>query len=81
MKTVAVEQGLQPVKEYLEQKGCQVVEMTNANTSVGNASVIVVTGGDENLMGMDDVISEVPVITANGLSPEQVYQRVERYIH
>ena len=80
MATVAVEHGLQPVKQYLEQQGCQVVEITAGAGNVGDANVFVVTGGDENLMGMQDILADVPVITANGLSPEQVYQRIAQYL-
>lgn len=80
MKRVAVEQGLNPVKAYLEQKGCQVVDMTNGSSNVRDAAAIVLTGGDENLMGMEDKLADVPVVSAEGLSPEQVYQRIEQFL-
>ncbi|MCF8566414.1 YkuS family protein [Alicyclobacillus tolerans] len=80
MRTVAVEQGLSPVSDYLRQQGVQVVEMQNAASQVNNAAVMVITGGDKNLMGMEDVQQQVPVVSAEGLSPEQVYQRVKSYI-
>ncbi|QQE79927.1 YkuS family protein [Alicyclobacillus sp. SO9] len=81
MKRVAVEQGLHPVKAYLEQKGCQVIDMATGSSNVGDAAAIVLTGGDENIMGMEDKLADVPVVTADGLSPEEVYQRIERFIH
>ncbi len=79
MKKVAVEQGLQPVKSYLEQQGCQVVDMT-ASSSFQDAACIVLTGGDKDIMGMQTIEADVPVINADGLSPEQVYQRIRNYV-
>ncbi|WP_067934741.1 YkuS family protein [Alicyclobacillus kakegawensis] len=81
MKTVAVEQGLGNVKDYFEAQGCQVVELDHAAVSApAGASVMVVTGGDNNLMGMQDIVADVPVVSAEGLSPEEVYRRVQNYL-
>ncbi|MCL6627132.1 YkuS family protein [Alicyclobacillus shizuokensis] len=81
MKAVAVEQGLGNVKRYLEAQGCPVVDLENAAESTpAGASVMVVTGGDNNLMGMQDIVADVPIVSAEGLSPEQVYQRVKGYL-
>lgn len=88
MKQVAVEPALNNVKEYLESQGCSCVEMsTDQNTptastgaSAGNLCCMVVTGADENLMGMQDIVANVPVVNADGLSPEQVYERVKEYM-
>jgi hypothetical protein len=79
VKTVAVETGLKPVKSFLEQQGCQVVDMTSASSCKG-AACAVLTGGDQNLMGIETVEVDVPVINADGMSPEQVYQRVQNYL-
>ncbi|TDY46288.1 uncharacterized protein UPF0180 [Alicyclobacillus sacchari] len=80
MKSVAVEQGLTPVKEYLRQQGCQVVDMTGERQEPGVCAVVI-TGSDKNIMGIQTVVNNVPVISADGLSPEDVYQRVKEYIH
>lgn len=79
MKRVAVERGLQPVKSYLEEQGCQVVDMTSSS-SYQDAACIVLTGGDQNLMGIETIEVDVPVVNADGLSPEQVFQRVQNYL-
>lgn len=81
MKTVAVEEGLTPVREYLESQGCQVVDMSNGQNQPSGASVMVVTGMDKNLMGMQSVQQNIPVISAEGLSPEDVYNRVKSHLH
>ncbi len=81
MTKIAVERGLDPVKSYLEQQGFQVVDMENEASSAKDASVICVTGADKNLMGMQDVVVNVPVVSCEGLSPEQVLERVREYVH
>lgn len=78
MKTVAVENGLQPVKSFLQQQGCEVVD--TSTVACRDAACIVLTGGDQNIMGIETVEVEVPVINADGLSPEEVYQRVQTYL-
>lgn len=81
MKSVAVEQGLTPVKQYLEQQGCQVVDMATDRQQQNGVCAVVITGADKNLMGIQTVVNNVPVISAEGLSPEDVYHRVKEYIH
>ncbi|GMA63949.1 YkuS family protein [Alicyclobacillus fastidiosus] len=81
MKSVAVEQGLTPVKQYLEERGCQVVDMTADQHSQPGVCAIVITGADKNVMGIQTVVNNVPVISADGLSPEDVYDRVQEFIH
>lgn len=79
--TVAVEQGLEPVKQYLESQGCECIDVKNATSSTAGATVMVLTGADENLMGITDVTTPIPIVTANGLTPEEVYNRVKQYLH
>ena len=81
MKTVAVEEGLTPVRDYLESQGCQVVNLANGEDRQSGASVMVVTGMDKNLMGMQSIQQNIPVISAEGLSPEDVYNRVKSHLH
>ncbi|EPZ53133.1 MULTISPECIES: YkuS family protein [Alicyclobacillus] len=82
MKSVAVEQGLTPVKQYLEERGCQVVDMTaDQPQSQPGVCAIVITGADKNVMGIQTVVNNVPVISADGLTPEDVYHRVQEFIH
>lgn len=80
MKTVAVEHGLAPVKDYLQQQGCQVIEVNSAADWSNNAACMCITGADKNLMGIQDVEHDVPIVSCDGLTPEQVYQRVKQYI-
>jgi hypothetical protein len=80
VKAVAVERGLEPVKQYLQQQGCQVVDVDNAGSAANQAAVLCITGADKNLMGMQDVVMDIPVVSCSGLTPEQVYERVRQYL-
>jgi hypothetical protein len=79
VKTIAVEPGLSNVRQYLESKGFQCVDIRDGQPQ-GQAAVIVQTGADKNLMGMQDVVHDVPCISAAGLTPEQVYERVRQVL-
>lgn len=81
MDSVAVEHGLTPVKQYLEQQGCQVVDMTSDHQQQSGVCAVVITGADKNLMGIQTIVNNVPVISAEGLSPEDVYSRVKEFMH
>jgi hypothetical protein len=80
MKAVAVEHGLGPVKDYLQQQGIHVVEPQTDKAVPDEAAVMCVTGADQNIMGMEDVVLNIPIVSCDGLSPEQVYQRVRQYL-
>ncbi|TCS96569.1 YkuS family protein [Hazenella coriacea] len=79
MYRIAIEPSLTPIKEYLAQKGyqCDLLENTNENLTQGTYKAVVVTGGDINLMGMQNIEFACPVINAEGLTPEQVYDRLQ----
>ena len=79
MKRVAVEAGLSPVRDYLSQRGFQVEEyLAESLQNQGNYAAIVISGQDQNLMGMQDQVENCPVISASGLTPEEVCRRIEQ---
>ena len=41
----------------------------------------VITGQDRDIMGISDPIMAGPVIDADGLSADEVLQRVDKYFH
>lgn len=80
MPRVAVEANLSTFQKYLSQQGYQVdaLDATNMNQGVqSNYSAIVISGMDQNLMGIENVVQNCPVINAHGLTPEEVYQRLQ----
>ncbi|SFI88058.1 YkuS family protein [Thermoflavimicrobium dichotomicum] len=81
MKRVAVEANLSNVQEYLSRQGYQVETLGQANGNNAEQAqydAIVISGVDENVMGMQDIVQNCPVISANGLTEEQIYQRLEQ---
>ncbi|WP_338753771.1 YkuS family protein [Bacillus sp. FJAT-52991] len=79
MAKIAVESSLQNVKQVLQEKGHQVVNMEN-ESDMQNCDCCVVTGLDSNLMGMQTAITKAAIIEASGLSAEEVCQQVESRI-
>ncbi len=71
---IAVDQSLSNVSRFLQKKGYEVVTYKEGVQAV---DAIVLSGGDENFMGIMDVETEVPIITANGLSEEEVYRNLQ----
>lgn len=73
-KTVAVDDSLSPIKNALKREGYEV-------TCLGDPSdAIVLNGMDDNFMGMEDIRQDVPVINAQGKSPEQVLEELKQKI-
>jgi hypothetical protein len=77
---IAVEEGLTNVTEALQQKGYEVVQLSNAS-DLESCDCCVVTGMDSNIMGMQKTATKVPVIEASGLSAEEVCEEVENKLH
>ena len=77
-RRIAVEDGLSHIKEYLQQKGYKVVNMK----AIEDADAAVISGGDKNFMNMQNVVIDAPVISAQGLSPEDVLKQLEsKWLH
>lgn len=74
MKNIAVQRDLAPIKDYLTDKGYNVQEFEENASQVMNHNVdaIVVTGQDQNMMGIETTSTKVPIIDARGMNPQQV---------
>lgn len=79
MPTVGVESSLSSIKSALESKGYQVVSLQKEQDAK-NCDCCVVSGGDLNVMGIQNVVTQGSVIDAQGLTTEQVLQEVETRI-
>ncbi|MDI6707187.1 MAG: YkuS family protein [Bacillota bacterium] len=71
---IGVEDTLGQVKQYLTEKGYEVKSLRDNPKSY---DAIVVSGQDEDFMGIQDTMTKVPVIDARGLTSEQVYDRLK----
>lgn len=81
MSIVGVEKGLSSVEKYLIQQGYDVKqydEMLNGRiNSFDTYDVVVVTGLSENVMGVDEATTSVPIVNAKGLTLKQVRNQVD----
>lgn len=83
MKNIGVEKGLGTVKDYLSNNGYKVQEIDTqmkSGSSLSNFDALVVTGLDDNFMGIDDTSTKVPIFKAEGLSPEDVKKMLDNNI-
>ncbi|WP_291568673.1 MULTISPECIES: YkuS family protein [unclassified Clostridium] len=81
MKKVAVQKGLNPVKSYLNQEGYTVREFDrnkkNTESFLNKFDAVIVTGEEENMMGMQNASISAPIINADGMTPQQVKDQLE----
>ncbi|ERI05564.1 YkuS family protein [Aneurinibacillus aneurinilyticus] len=78
MAKIGVENTLGDIKQYLESQGHQVVAMDEGN--IQNCDCCVISGQDQNMMGIADVVTKAPVINADGMTAEEVLEAVNRNI-
>ena len=76
MPKVGVEQSLTAVQEALQQKGYDVVQLSNEDDAKG-CDCCVITGIDNNVMGIANSVTAGSVIEASGLSADEICQQVE----
>lgn len=82
MKNIGIEKGLTSVKDYLNQHGYMANEIDfsqkNDKSFIKNLDAIVLTGIDDNFLGIQNISTDVPVIDAAGLRPEDIVNLIER---
>lgn len=74
-KKVAVEDSLTPVWEELEEEGYIPVSLDEAD--LDDVWAVVVTGQDDEVMGIDLVETTAPIINADGMTPGEVLKRLK----
>lgn len=81
MKDIAVEKGLSNIRDYLMNNGYQVSEIDIGQKSDKNLmerfDAVVLSGMDNDFMGIEDTGSEAPVIIASGMKPEDIKARLD----
>jgi hypothetical protein len=78
MPVVAIEQSLGPIEEFLRNNGMEVVGIsTNA---ASDADVFVISGMDQDVMGITEAATGVPVISAEGKTPAEVFHQIQHSI-
>lgn len=75
-RIIAVEEGLDPFRRYLEERGLRVVDLQG--NDLRRADAVVISGMDRNLAASQAIETEAPVLVASGRTPEEVYQEILR---
>ncbi|MCM3741567.1 YkuS family protein [Oceanobacillus luteolus] len=75
MARIGVEQSLTQVKEALMEMGHEIIDL-RTEEDARQCDCCVVSGMDNNVMGMQDTVSEGQVINAQGYSAEEITQMV-----
>lgn len=78
-KKIGVEPDLTPIKDFLKEKGYDVVNINNgvsSDISISNFDAIVVSGLSNNFLGMEDTFTKGKVIDASGLTPSEVESQI-----
>lgn len=82
MKSIGIQKELSTVRDYLKDNGYSVYEVdtTNitSNTTLQSFDALVVSGVNDNIMGIDKTESRIPVINADGLTPVDVKDQLDR---
>jgi hypothetical protein len=71
---VAVEEGLEDVRQAIEDAGWEAVDLEDA--PLDEVDAVVCTGMDDDLLGDETTTTEVPVISADGLTADEVVRRL-----
>lgn len=73
---IAIEKNLSRLADLLETEGYDVVSLESTN--IESVDAIVVSGADNNLMNMQDILVHVPIINASGKSTDEILDELER---
>lgn len=81
-KKVAIEQNLDNVKEYLEERGIKTEQFSGSqlinSSKISKYDAIIVSGSNKDFLGMEDAKTKVPVIDATGMTPQEIYNNITR---
>ncbi|WP_018931084.1 YkuS family protein [Gracilibacillus lacisalsi] len=77
MARIGVEESLTAVQQQLQENGHEVITLRQEQDTNG-CDCCVVSGQDQNVMGMQDTAIQGSVISAQGLNANDVCQQVEQ---
>jgi len=75
-KVVAVDDGLAPVRNFLTEQGCRIVTIDAARNQKVDA--VILSGMDRNFLGMSDIMVDAPVVSAEGMTPEEIWMAIKQ---
>lgn len=85
MKNIGIEEGLTNIANFLKDEGYSVKQLSGSMdenlSSLRNFDAIVISGLNTNMFGYDNVKANAPVIDADGLTPQEVRNMIDRQIN
>lgn len=83
-KTIAIEPTLSNVGEYLSSKGYQVENvnygMDNIKLDPNQYAAVIISGQNKDFLGMQDTLTKSVVLNAEGMSPQEIYNELQKRI-
>lgn len=81
-RRVAVSEALSPVKRALHQAGYDVVNLQSdaeiSKKGMVDYDAIIISGMDNNMIGMHDISGRAPIINATGKDPEEILEELHK---
>ncbi|GFZ32940.1 UPF0180 protein [Clostridium zeae] len=82
MKKIGVEQGLSMIADYLSSQGFSVEilggDLKSNASKCESFDAIVASDLNTDMMGFSDTSTNVPVINASGLTPEEIKNAIQQ---
>lgn len=78
---IAVESQLSNIKSFLADKGYEVSEFQHnagGQEAFQGVDAVIVSGMDQNYLGMHDIQTGALVIEASGMTPQQIFDSLEQ---
>jgi len=76
MAKIALEDNLNHMSSYLQSNGHEVVSMNN----LADCDCCVISGQDNNVMGISDTATKASVINAQGMSDSEILQQINETV-
>lgn len=79
MPRIGVEQSLSHIQQELQARGYDVVPLKQETDAQG-CDCCIITGQDQDVMGIQNAVIEGAVINAHGLTAEDICRQIEQKI-
>ncbi len=76
---IAIEESLQYIKPVLTEKGYEVIVL-ESGTAPEDCDCCIISGMDENIMGIQNTMTKAPVIDARGMNPDEICEHVSQHV-
>ncbi|HHX50324.1 MAG TPA: YkuS family protein [Clostridia bacterium] len=78
-RIVAVDGALENVRQALENAGFQTMKINDI--SLERALAIIISGMDDDFLGMSNIKTKAPVLSAKGKTAQEVVDNVKKLVH